>query len=70
MLRIVVDVDAPIYAAQGIKESLAMFLERWGDTNIQSITEPPGTHEELVQMEMEQWRRLNGLYGGLYGGKP
>ena len=73
MLRIVVDVNAPVYAAQGIREDLTMYLERFGDTTVQSITEAPQTHEEVVQLEMEQWRRLNAHYGGMqdahYGAK-
>lgn len=63
MLRIVVDVNAPVYAAQGVKEGLATYLERFGDTVVQSITEAPRSREEIIQMEMDEWRRLNAVYG-------
>ena len=63
MLQIVVEVNAPLHHAQGIKEDLTMYLERFGDTRVISITEPPQTHREQIQMEMEQWRQLNAAYG-------
>jgi hypothetical protein len=34
---IVLQVNAPLHMAQGIKESLAMFLERYGDTKVLEI---------------------------------
>ena len=34
---IVIQVDAPLHMAQGIKESLAMQLERLGDTKVLAI---------------------------------
>lgn len=37
MLRIVIDVDAPAESAQGVKETLAMELERFGDTRVVSV---------------------------------
>ena len=39
-MRIVIDVDAPNGMAQGIKEALAMYLERYGDARVVSVTEP------------------------------
>lgn len=37
MLRIVIEVSAPGWAAQGIKERLAMMLERYGDTRVVEV---------------------------------
>lgn len=34
---IVIQVNAPLHMAQGIKEALAMQLERYGDTKVLSI---------------------------------
>lgn len=34
---IVIKVDAPLHMAQGIKESLAMQLERFGDAKVLAI---------------------------------
>jgi hypothetical protein len=39
MLTITIQVAAPSGAAQGVKEHLAMCLERFGDTKVVSITE-------------------------------
>ena len=39
MLQITINVNAPLHMAQGIKESLAMFLERWGDSKVVEIKE-------------------------------
>lgn len=39
MLTITVKVNAPGFAAQAVKESLAMYLERWGDTRVVSVVE-------------------------------
>lgn len=39
MLRIVITVDAPAGQAVGVKEQLAMLLERWGDTHVVSVEE-------------------------------
>lgn len=39
MLRIVVEVDAPAGQAIGIKEDLAMYMERYGDCRVVSIAE-------------------------------
>ena len=39
MLTIVIQVAAPSGAAQGVKEWLAMCLEKFGDTKVVSITE-------------------------------
>ena len=63
MLRIVVEVNAPLHHAQGIKEDLTMYLERFGDTRVISVTEPPQIRAGQVQMEMDEWRTLERAYG-------
>ena len=47
MLRIVLEVNAPAGQAIGIKEDLAMHLERWGDARVVSVEQRP-------QPQMEQ----------------
>lgn len=39
MLRIVMNVDRPVGQAIGIKEALAMDLERYGDVRVVSVEE-------------------------------
>lgn len=39
MIRVVVEVDAPTGQAIGVKESLAMWLERYGDTRVVAVEE-------------------------------
>lgn len=39
MLRVTVEVDAPAGQAIGVKEQIAMDLERWGDTVVVSVEE-------------------------------
>lgn len=39
MLTVTIEVDAPSGMAQGIKEQLAVLLERWGDTRVTSVEE-------------------------------
>lgn len=39
MLQITINVNAPTHMAQSIKETLAMFLERWGDSKVISVKE-------------------------------
>lgn len=39
MITIVVRVDAPAGSEQAVKETLAMYLERFGDTRVVSIQE-------------------------------
>ncbi len=60
MLRIVFVVDRPTGQAIGIKEALAMYLEKFGDTKCVEITEIP--HEQLKLEEV-------GLYGNKFAGK-
>lgn len=47
MLIITVQVNAPAGQAIGIKEDLAMHLERWGDARVMSVVQKP-------QPQMEQ----------------
>lgn len=39
MLKIIVEVDAPVGQAVGIKEQIALDLERYGDTRVVSVEE-------------------------------
>lgn len=39
MIRVVVEVDAPTGQAIGVKEALAMWLERYGDTRVVAVEE-------------------------------
>lgn len=39
MIRVVVEVDAPTGQAIGVKEALAMWLERYGDTRVAAVEE-------------------------------
>ena len=48
MLRVVIEVAAPVGQAIGIKEQLALILERWGDTRVVEVQEI-----EPEQMRME-----------------
>lgn len=50
MLTITIQINAPPDAAQGVKEALAMWLERFGDTRVVSVT---GDRPE--QMDMKEW---------------
>ena len=48
MLRIVINVDAETEDAQGVKEKLAVDLERFGDVRVVEVREIPAE-----QMRME-----------------
>lgn len=50
MLTVVVRVNAPPDAAQGVKEALAMWLERYGDARVVSVTE-----DKPEQMSLRMW---------------
>lgn len=50
MLTITIKVDAPAGQAQGIKEHLAMVLERFGDARVVEIKE-----NAPEQMQMGNW---------------
>lgn len=39
MIRVVIEVDAPTGQAIGVKETLAMWLERYGDTRVVAVEE-------------------------------
>ncbi len=55
MLTIVIQVDAPPGQAIGVKEHLAMCLERYGDTRVVEIRE---TGAEQMRMEGEKQHEL------------
>ena len=44
---IVLQVDAPLHMAQGIKEAIAMQLEKYGDTKVIEIREEATEQLEL-----------------------
>lgn len=46
MLRVIVEVNAPTGQAIGVKEQIAMDLERWGDTVVVSV-------EEIIPEQMK-----------------
>ena len=52
MLRIVMDVDRPVGQAIGIKESLAMDLERYGDVRGVSVEEITPWKQEVMDHEV------------------
>lgn len=39
MIRVVIEVKAPPGQAIGIKEDMAMYLERWGDSRVVAVEE-------------------------------
>lgn len=48
---IVLQVNAPLFMAQGIKEALAMQLERYGDTKVLEIrTEEQPMEQEVLKI--------------------
>lgn len=51
MLTITIQVNAPQRAAQGVKEALAMWLERYGDARVASVTE-----DKPEQMMLRMWQ--------------
>ena len=48
MITVVIRVDAPVGQAIGVKEQLAMYLERFGNAKVVLVTE-----KEPEQMELE-----------------
>lgn len=50
MLTITIKVNAPAGRAIGIKEDLAMYLERWGDSRVISVEEDK--QEQPAQMRL------------------
>ena len=48
MLIITIQVNAPPGQAIGIKEDLAMYLERYGDARVVSVAEAPGKQMEQL----------------------
>ena len=51
MITVVIRVDAPVGQAIGVKEQLAMCLERFGDAKVVLVTE-----KEPEQLELEGWK--------------
>lgn len=48
MLKIIVEVNAPVGQAIGIKEQIAMDLEKYGDTRVVRV-------EDIRPRQMEVW---------------
>ena len=48
MITVVIHVDAPVGQAIGVKEQLAMYLERFGNAKVVLVTE-----REPEQLELE-----------------
>ncbi len=65
MLIITIQVNAPAGQAIGIKEDLAMHLERWGDARVVSVEQKPQPQMEqmmiggksYVERDMSRMRR-------------
>lgn len=51
MLRIVIEVDAPAGQAIGVKEDLAMYLERFGDSRVVAVEEI-GPEQMVLHLEI------------------
>ena len=47
MIRITIDIERPMGQAIGIKEDLAMYLERWGDCRVINVTDRPEEQMEI-----------------------
>lgn len=47
---IVVQVNAPLHMAQGIKEALAMQLERYGDTRVLEVREEETAKQQELRI--------------------
>lgn len=47
---IVLQVNAPLHMAQGIKETLAMQLERYGDTRVLEIRAEETAEQEKLKL--------------------
>ncbi len=45
---IVLQVNAPPFMAQGIKESLAMYMERFGDTKVLEVRSEERPQEQMT----------------------
>lgn len=57
MLWITVKADVPEGMAQGVKEALAMYLERFGDAEVVEVRETSPRQESLFpQRERMEWR--------------
>lgn len=56
MLIITLQVNAPDGSAQAVKETLAMYLERFGDTKVISIEERLPTQMTMGNMSQEETR--------------
>lgn len=49
---IILQVNAPLHMAQGIKETIAMQLEKYGDSKVLEIR----AEETATQEKLKQWK--------------
>lgn len=68
MLRIVMDVDRPVGQAIGIKEALAMDLERYGDVRVVSVEEITTWKQEVIERGFLQECQTCGEIYSMHGG--
>ena len=47
---IILQVNAPLHMAQGIKETLAMQLEKYGDTKVLEIRTEETVKQEVIKL--------------------
>lgn len=51
MLRITLEVEAPAEAAQGVKEQIAMELEKYGDVRVVKVEETGQRKWRQIQLD-------------------
>ncbi len=56
MIKITIEVDALPEQVQGIKEDLAVHLERWGDTRVVKVLVPGYDQTSLFAKPGPFWR--------------
>ena len=52
MLQVVINVNAPSWKAQTIKESMAMYLEKFGDSRVAEVRE---SQPQLPKTEQQRF---------------
>lgn len=57
---IVLQVNAPLYMEQAVKEALAMYVERYGDTKVLEVRTEERPHEQMVMEGVIDGRNANG----------
>lgn len=59
MLTITIECDAPTGSAIGVKEDLAMYLERFGDCRVVSIVETQPEQMKLMERGKKDGRKTD-----------